>query len=78
MVTRVALFIGAVVLSVVVVVTSRVDWLSGENERVRNHPAEMQKRALAANESATAASAKAAAASAVAAAKAAASAASRK
>jgi hypothetical protein len=75
-VTRVALFVGAVILAAVVVVTNRVDWLSTENERLRADPVESQKRAQAASEAASVAAARAAAASAVAAARAAASAAS--
>lgn len=74
-VTRVALFVGAVLLSAVVVITNRVDWLSTENERLRSDPAEVYKRSIAAGESLAVATAKAAAVGAIAAAKSAASAA---
>lgn len=60
-VTRVALFVGAAMLSAVVVITNRVDWLSTENERLRNDPAEVYKRAIASGESDSAATAKASA-----------------
>ena len=66
-VIRVALFIGAAMLSAVVVITNRVDWLSKEHERLRSDPAEVYKRSIAAGESVSVATAKAAAVAAIAA-----------
>lgn len=64
-VIRVALFIGAAMLSAVVVITNRVDWLSKEHERLRSDPAEVYKRSIAAGDSASVATAKAAAVAAI-------------